>query len=53
MSDAAFIQQAKAAWARVLKMQDMPDSVDALATAAALWAAMNADRLIDIAEGKR
>lgn len=52
MSDAAFIKHAKASWQRVLEMQDAPSSVDALAIAVALWATMNADKLIEIAERK-
>lgn len=51
MSDKAFVANAKAAWNRVLDMQDSKET-NALAIAAALWATMNADKLIEIAERK-
>lgn len=49
MSDRAFVHNAAAAWQRVLDSQDKLDS-NAVAIAAALWATMNADKLIELAE---
>jgi len=53
MSDLAFVKNAKAAWGRVLAMQaTVPSDSRAIALAAALWASMNAEKLIEIAERK-
>jgi hypothetical protein len=49
--DAAFVADARARWAKLLEKTDsMPASSQALAVA--LWATLNVDRLLDIAELK-
>jgi hypothetical protein len=50
VSDHAFVTNAKASWERVLALQDNPGmDGHALTVAAALWASLNADKLLKIA----
>jgi hypothetical protein len=49
-SNATFLKEAKAGWARCLAVGDDPKfSGSDLAVAVSLWAAMNVDRLLEIA----
>lgn len=49
MSDQAFIINARKSWKRVVDSQDKLDG-HSLAVATALWATMNVDKLLEIAE---
>lgn len=48
--DIAYVREARRAWNRVLALQDSGCGGSTLAVSAGLWATLNADRLLDLAE---
>jgi len=51
VSDAAFVANARKSWDRTLALQDKPDFDNSgLSVAVALWATLNVDQLLKIAE---
>lgn len=52
MSDAVFVRDARKRWDGLLEKTGEWDA-QTMALAVSLWATLNVDRLLDIAEGKR